>query len=111
MSTTTTPVQHGRRATTAAPGRRPGLGAALSWETRKLRAQLRTKALLAGTVLVPFGVVLVMHAQPRPPKDTLFGRFAIRTAIGVWRAPVRASSRRERRIGKTAVCLYFPGRA
>jgi ABC-2 type transport system permease protein len=76
MSTTTTPVQHGRRATTAAPARRPGLGAALSWETRKLRAQLRTRALLAGTVLVPIGVVLVMHAQPRPPKDTLFGRFA-----------------------------------
>jgi ABC-2 type transport system permease protein len=67
------------RATATAPvdRRRAGLGAALRWETRKLRAQLRVKALLIGAVLVPVGVVVVMHSQPRPPKDTLFGRFAL----------------------------------
>jgi ABC-2 type transport system permease protein len=53
-----------------------GLGAAVRWEARKLRAQLRTKALLAGAVLAPIAVVVVVGAQSRPPKDTLFGRFA-----------------------------------
>lgn len=66
---------------TATPARsaagRPGFGAALRWEARKLRAQLRTKALLLGALVVPIGVVLIMHSQPRPPKDTLFGRFAL----------------------------------
>ena len=53
-----------------------GLGAAIRWETRKLRAQLRSKALLAGAVVAPVAVVVVVGAQSRPPKDTLFGRFA-----------------------------------
>jgi ABC-2 type transport system permease protein len=55
---------------------KPGFGAAVAWETRKLRAQLRTKALLAGAIVVPVAVVLVVGNQARPPKDTLFGRFA-----------------------------------
>jgi ABC-2 type transport system permease protein len=46
------------------------------WETRKLRAQLRTKALLLGALVAPFAVVVIVHSQARPPKDTLFGRFA-----------------------------------
>jgi ABC-2 type transport system permease protein len=74
--TTTTTPRH-----TAIPVRStdatPGFGAALRWESRKLRAQLRTKALLVGALVVPIAVVLVMHSQPRPPKDTLFGRFAL----------------------------------
>jgi ABC-2 type transport system permease protein len=68
-----------RRATgpaTTTPAARPGFGAALRWEARKLRAQLRTKALLVGAVVVPIAVVVIVHSQPRPPKDTLFGRFA-----------------------------------
>ena len=63
----------------AAPSRAfrsAGLGAALRWEVRKLRAQLRTKAVLAAAVLGPIPVVLVLQGQSRPPKDTLFGRFA-----------------------------------
>jgi ABC-2 type transport system permease protein len=56
--------------------RRPGLAATLRWELRKLRAQLRTRALLVGALLMPIPVVLVIHSQSRPPKDTLFGRFA-----------------------------------
>jgi ABC-2 type transport system permease protein len=61
------------RATTPA---RAGFGAALRWESRKLRAQLRAKALLLGAVIAPVAVVIVVHSQSRPPKDTLFGRFA-----------------------------------
>lgn len=53
-----------------------GLGPAVRWEARKLRAQLRTRALLIGTLFAPVGVVIVVGAQSRPPKDTLFGRFA-----------------------------------
>src|SRR3954451_22749198 len=55
---------------------RPIFGSAVRWESRKLRAQLRAKALLLAAVIVPVAVVLIVHRQPRPPKDTLFGRFA-----------------------------------
>jgi ABC-2 type transport system permease protein len=57
-------------------GRRPGTWAAIRFETRKLRAQVRTRAALVGAVVVPIAVVLIVHSQARPPKDTLFGRFA-----------------------------------
>ena len=53
-----------------------GVRAAIRWETRKLRAQLRSKALLLGAVLAPIAVVVVVGSQSRPPKDTLFGRFS-----------------------------------
>jgi ABC-2 type transport system permease protein len=56
--------------------RRPGLVAALRWELRKLRAQHRARAVLLGALLGPIPVVLIIHGQARPPKDTLFGRFA-----------------------------------
>jgi len=72
---TAVPVQPTSRAA-AGTATRPGFGAAVVWETRKLRAQLRTKALPVGALLVPVAVVLIVHSQPRPPKDTLFGRFA-----------------------------------
>jgi len=55
---------------------RAGLGGALRWETRKLRAQYRAKAVLIGALLGPIPVVVIIHGQSRPPKDTLFGRFA-----------------------------------
>ncbi len=73
--TTATAVPTRPARPTAAPAR-PGFGAALRWESRKLRAQLRAKALLIGAVVAPVAVVLIVHSQPRPPKDTLFGRFA-----------------------------------
>ena len=73
MTTAAVPV---KPVTPAATRSRPGFGSAVVWETRKLRAQLRTKALLLGAILVPIAVVLIVHSQPRPPKDTLFGRFA-----------------------------------
>jgi ABC-2 type transport system permease protein len=60
----------------AAGRRRGGLPSALRWEVRKLRAQVRSKAVLLGAVLGPIPVVVIIHGQSRPPKDTLFGRFA-----------------------------------
>ncbi len=74
MSTTTAV----RRDTAAPPATRrgAGLGAAVRWEARKLRAQLRSKALLIGSLVAPVAVVVVVGAQSRPPKDSLFGRFS-----------------------------------
>ena len=63
--------------------RRAGLPAALRWELRKLRAQSRTRAVLLGAALGPIPVVLILHAQSRPPKDTLFGRFAIENGFAL----------------------------
>lgn len=82
MTTTTAPASTPAPtpATSAHPAgarrRTAGLGAALRWELRKLRAQLRTRAVLTLAVLAPIPIVLVLQAQARPPKDTLFGRFA-----------------------------------
>ena len=73
-ATTTAPAVPARTATHV--GRRPGLLAALRWEVRKLRAQYRAKAVLIGGVVLPVIVVVVIQGQSRPPKDTLFGRFA-----------------------------------
>ena len=72
---------HDHRIARPVRARRPtaaeaGLGAAIRWEVRKLRAQLRRKAILIGAVLAPIAVVVVVGAQSRPPKDTLFGRFS-----------------------------------
>jgi ABC-2 type transport system permease protein len=61
---------------TATERRRGSLGAALRWEVRKLRSQYRARAVLAGALLAPIPIALVIHGQSRPPKDTLFGRFA-----------------------------------
>jgi ABC-2 type transport system permease protein len=76
MSVTTAPTRPASSTTASAKPVRPSFGSVLRWEARKLRAQLRTKALLLGAVIVPIAVVLIIHSQPRPPKDTLFGRFA-----------------------------------
>ncbi|CAN5361596.1 hypothetical protein BH11ACT8_BH11ACT8_03440 [soil metagenome] len=58
------------------PRARPGVGAALRWEVRKLRHQKRTWAVLGGALLGPIPIVVIIGGQSRPPKDTLFGRFA-----------------------------------
>lgn len=62
----------------AAPVRpgRPSLLAVLRWEVRKLSAQYRARAVLLGALLAPIPIVVILHGQSRPPKDTLFGRFA-----------------------------------
>jgi ABC-2 type transport system permease protein len=56
--------------------RRPSLRSVLAWELRKLRAQARTRWTLLGALIGPVPIVAVIHTQARPPKDTLFGRFA-----------------------------------
>lgn len=56
--------------------RLPSLLDALWWEVRKLRAQARAKYTLLLVVLAPILIVIVIQGQQRPPKDTLFGRYA-----------------------------------
>ncbi|MBA2455590.1 MAG: ABC transporter permease [Nocardioidaceae bacterium] len=56
--------------------RHPGLLAALRWEVRKLCAQYRARVVLLGALLAPVAIVVILQGQSRPPKDTLFGRFA-----------------------------------
>jgi ABC-2 type transport system permease protein len=58
------------------PSRRGGLGAAFRFEVRKLRTQYRGWAVLLAALLAPIPIVVIIHGQSRPPKDTLFGRFA-----------------------------------
>ena len=73
MTTTLeSPVQPKARAAS----RRVGTGAVLRWEVRKLAHQWRAKAVLLGALLGPIPVVVIIHGQSRPPKDSLFGRFA-----------------------------------
>lgn len=65
--------------TTAVPAvaptarRRPGTAAVLRGEVAKLAAQVRSRALLVGAVVVPIAVVLIFATQ-LPPKDTIYGR-------------------------------------
>jgi ABC-2 type transport system permease protein len=83
MTATTRPATTGP-APTAGTGhahshaspRRASFVGALRWELRKLRAQYRAKAVLLGALLAPVPVVVIIHGQSRPPKDTLLGRFA-----------------------------------
>jgi ABC-2 type transport system permease protein len=72
VQTVPTPPQTSLR---VSPGR-PSLFSALRWEVRKLRAQYRARAVLLGAILAPIPIVVILHGQSRPPKDTLFGRFA-----------------------------------
>ncbi|GAA3826759.1 ABC transporter permease [Nocardioides panacisoli] len=60
----------------AASRRRPALGV-LRWEVRKLVAQWRTRSVLLAGAIAPVVVVFVMRGQSRPPKDSLFGRYAL----------------------------------
>ncbi|GAA1977101.1 hypothetical protein GCM10009798_42900 [Nocardioides panacihumi] len=64
------------RVQTTARARHVGTAAVVRWEVRKLAHQWRAKAVLLGALLGPIPVVFIIHGQSRPPKDTLFGRFA-----------------------------------
>jgi ABC-2 type transport system permease protein len=55
---------------------RPSAIQVARWEFRKLRAQSRTRWTLLVALIAPLPIVAVIHSQARPPKDTLFGRFA-----------------------------------
>ncbi len=81
---TTTPAATTRRPSHAAPVHSSaGLLGALRWELRKLRAQYRARAVLLGALLGPVPVVVIIHGQSRPPKDTLLGRFATENAFAL----------------------------
>ncbi len=60
----------------SAPATTAGTATVLRWELRKLAAQWRTRVTLLAAVVMPIPVVMIIHGQSRPPKDTLFGRFA-----------------------------------
>ena len=65
-----------RPGVSGAARRLPSLVDAIWWEVRKLRAQARAKYTLLVVVLAPILIVVVISGQQRPPKDTLFGRYA-----------------------------------
>lgn len=71
-----TPGTSGLSHPTHAQRRGPTFLAPLRFEIRKLVAQRRARAVLVGTLALPPVLVVIIHGQARPPKDTLFGRFA-----------------------------------
>jgi len=75
-TTTTTTTTTPRTGGSHAARRLPTLLDAIWWEVRKLRAQARARYTLLVVLLAPILIVVVVQGQQRPPKDTLFGRFA-----------------------------------
>jgi ABC-2 type transport system permease protein len=72
------------RVAASPPARRlPSLLDAIWWEVRKLRAQARAKYTLLVVLLAPILIVVVIQGQQRPPKDTLFGRYAHNSGFSV----------------------------
>ena len=66
------------------PARRtPTLLDAIVWETSKLAAQVRARAVLGFCVIAPIAVVFILKGQQPPPKDTLFGRYIHETGLAV----------------------------
>jgi ABC-2 type transport system permease protein len=55
---------------------RPGLGVAIGVELAKLSAQLPLRIAMAGCVVVPIAVAVLMRAVDIRPADTLFGRWS-----------------------------------
>jgi ABC-2 type transport system permease protein len=71
---TTTDTRTGRGSHALRPAPRPRTATVLRWELRKLAAQARARYTLLGCLLAPALIVVVLNAQARPPKDTLYGR-------------------------------------
>src|SRR3954454_574492 len=63
--------------------RRPTLFDAIAWETGKLAAQMRARAVLLFCLLAPILIVVIVKGQQRPPKDSLFGRFIHQSGFAV----------------------------
>ncbi|HSP36999.1 MAG TPA: ABC transporter permease [Frankiaceae bacterium] len=74
MTTTTTVARDVGPAAELSERRPAGTWTAYRWELTKLAAQARTRYSLLGCLIAPVIVVLVLHGQQRPPKDTLYGR-------------------------------------
>jgi ABC-2 type transport system permease protein len=76
MSTsTTTDEQRAAPTGHTESGKPAGTAAAFRWEMTKLAAQGRARYTLLICLLLPIIVVLILNAQARPPKDTLYGRW------------------------------------
>ena len=75
-TTTPTTAPASRAGGSRAARRLPTLLDAIWWEVRKLRAQARARYTLLVVLLAPILIVVVIQGQQRPPKDTLFGRYA-----------------------------------
>ena len=63
--------------------RTPTLRDAIGWELRKLAAQARARWALGVCLVAPVLIVLVIDAQQRPPKDSLFGRYIHQSGFAV----------------------------
>jgi ABC-2 type transport system permease protein len=74
-----------RTAPAAAPTDRPraGVVTAVRWEIAKLAAQAKARYTLLAVLVAPVVVVLVLHSQQRPPKDTLFGRHIVESGYAM----------------------------
>lgn len=63
--------------------RKPNLLDAARWEVTKLGAQARARWALLVCLIAPIVIVIVIDAQQRPPKDSLYGRHIHESGLAV----------------------------
>ncbi len=70
------PVPRGTR-------RKPTMLDAIRWEASKVGAQARARWTLLICLVAPVAIVIVINAQQRPPKDSLYGRYIHQSGFAV----------------------------
>jgi len=63
--------------------REPTLLDAIRWEVSKLTAQARARWTLGVCLVAPILIVVLIDAQQRPPKDSLYGRYIHQSGFAV----------------------------
>jgi len=63
--------------------REPTLLDAIGWEMSKLAAQARARWTLMICLIAPVAIVVIVNAQQRPPKDSLYGRYIHQSGFAV----------------------------
>jgi len=63
--------------------REPTLLDAIGWEMSKLAAQARARWTLMVCLIAPVAIVVIINAQQRPPKDSLYGRYIHQSGFAV----------------------------
>jgi ABC-2 type transport system permease protein len=63
--------------------RSPSLLDAIRWEVSKLTAQARARWTLLICLVAPIAIVVLINAQQRPPKDSLYGRYIHQSGYAV----------------------------
>lgn len=63
--------------------REPSLLDAIRWELSKLAAQARARWTLLVCLVAPVAIVVIIDAQQRPPKDSLYGRYIHHSGFAV----------------------------